>query len=393
MDATVVPVTTYLDHAATTPPRPEARVALETWLDAANASSPHAAGQRARIAVEEAREVIADSVHCSPHEVVFTSGGTESDNLAVKGIVWAARNRHRGIPHMVTTAVEHAAVLEPARWLAERGDVRLDVVDVGPDGRVDVQHVLDAVRPRTALVSVMTANNELGGVHDVGVLATALAERGIPMHSDAVQAMATLDVSVSESGLAAMSVSAHKIGGPQGVGFAVLRRDLPVVPLTHGGGQDRGVRSGTFAAALDAACGAAVRVAVAERASLRARLVTLSDRLERGLTAIDGVRRNGPADPDARLASHVHVSVDGVDADALGLALDMAGIAVASGAACGSGASKASHVLEAAGIVGVPIRFSLGWTSIETDVERAIEVVSEVVRELRRRGSVPAVPG
>ncbi len=377
-------MTTYLDHAASTPPRPEAREALDAWLDAANASAVHAAGQRARIAVEEAREHVATAVGASPHDVVFTSGGTEADNLAVKGVVWAARDRSRHVPHVVTTAVEHAAVLEPLRWLAARGDARLTVVDVGRDGRAPVEAVLEAVGDDTVLVSVMTANNELGGVHDVAAIAAALAEREVPVHTDAVQAMATLEVDVAASGVAALAASAHKLGGPQGVGFAVLRRGLAVEPLAHGGGQDRGVRSGTFAAALDAACGAAVRAAVADRGRLRAQLITLADRLAAGLTAIEGVRRNGPAEADQRLASHVHVSVDGVDAAALALQLDRAGIAVASGSACGSGAAAPSHVLTAAGVDGVPLRFSLGWTSTPVDVERAVDVLTDVVPKLRR---------
>jgi cysteine desulfurase len=388
VDATVAPVTTYLDHAATTPPRPEARAALTRWLEAANASSTHTAGQAARAAVEAAREQVATALGCSPHEVVFTAGGTEADNLAVKGVVWAARERSRGVPHLVTTAVEHAAVLDPARWLAERGEATLTVVPPSPDGRVEVAAVLDALRPETALVSVMTANNELGAVNDIAGLAAALAERDVPLHTDAVQAVATLDVDVAAWGVAALAVSAHKLGGPQGVGVAVLRRDLPVVPLLHGGGQDRGVRSGTFAAGLDAACGAALAAAVADRPALRPRLWALSERLADALTALDGVRRNGPADPGQRLASHVHLSLDGVASEALALELDRAGLAASSGAACGAGAAKASHVLEAARVAGTPLRLSLGWPSTEADVDRATDVLSDVVPRLRR-GATP----
>jgi cysteine desulfurase len=380
----------YLDHAATTPTRPEARAALSRWLGAANASSTHAAGQDARAAVEEAREQVAAALRCSPHEVVFTAGGTEADNLAVKGVVWAARDRSRAIPHLVVSAVEHAAVLDPARWLAERGDATLTVVAPRPDGRVEPAAVLAAVRPETVLVSVMAANNELGAVNDVAALAAALAERGVPLHTDAVQAVATLDVDVAGWGLAALALSTHKLGGPQGVGVAVLRRGLPVVPLLHGGGQDRGVRSGTFAAGLDAACGAALTAAVADRPVLRRRLRALSDRLAVGLLAVDGVRRNGPADPAQRLASHVHLSLDGVASEALALELDRAGLAASSGAACGAGATKASHVLEAAGVTGTPLRLSLGWPSTVEDVDRAIDVLTDVVPRLRRPAAAVA---
>ena len=380
----------YLDHAATTPPRPEARAALSRWLDAANASSTHRAGQTARAAVEEAREQVAGALRCSPHEVVFTAGGTEADNLAVKGVVWAARERSRAVPHLVVSAVEHAAVLDPARWLAERGDATLTIVVPRGDGSVEVPAVLDALRPETVRVSVMTANNELGTVNDVASLARELAGRDVPLHTDAVQAVATLDVDVAAWGVAALALSAHKLGGPQGVGVAVLRRGLPVVPLVHGGGQDRGVRSGTFAAGLDAACGAALTAAVADRPGLRTRLRALSDRLAAGLLAVDGVRRNGPADPAQRLASHVHLSLDGVASEALALELDRAGVAASSGAACGAGASKASHVLEAAGVTGTPLRLSLGWPSTVEDVDRAVDVLSDVVPRLRRRAAAVA---
>jgi cysteine desulfurase len=385
VDATVVDaMTTYLDHAATTPPRPAARAALASWLDAANASSTHLAGQAARVAVEEARESVAVALGCSPHEVVFTSGGTEADNLAVKGVSWAARDRSRGVPHLVTTAVEHPAVLDPARWLAERGDVTLTVVAPGRDGRVDVEEVLAAVRPETALVSVMAANNELGAINDIAGLAARLTERGVPLHTDAVQAASTLDVDVAGWGVSALALSAHKYGGPQGVGVAVLRRGLPVVPLAHGGGQDRGVRSGTFAVGLDAACGAALTAAVADRQGLRARLLVLSDRLAAAVTALEGVRRSGPTDPAWRLASHVHLLLDGVEPTALALELDAAGVAASSGAACGAGAAKASPVLEACGLEGTPLRLSLGWTTTAAEVERAIDVLTDVIPRLRR---------
>ncbi len=381
-------MSTYLDHAATTPPRPEARAALTRWLDAANASSTHAAGQAARVAVEAARDEVATALGCSPHEVVFTSGGTEADNLVVKGVVWAARDRTRTVPHLVTSAVEHPAVLDPARWLADRGDATLTVVPPRPDGTVDVEVVLDALRPETALVSVMAANNELGAVNDIATLAVAASRRGVPVHTDAVQAIATLDVDVTAWGVAALSASAHKFGGPQGVGVAVLRRGLGVVPLSHGGGQDRGVRSGTFAAALDAACGAALCAAAADRPGLRGRLDALSSRLAAAVTRLPGVRRNGPADGSHRLPSHVHLSLDDVDPDALTLALDAAGIAASSGAACGAGAAKASHVLEACAVRGTPLRLSLGWTSTAADVDRVVDVLTDVVPRLRARGVV-----
>jgi cysteine desulfurase len=394
----------HLDHAATTPPRPEVLEVLARWVDGGNASARHLGGQRARRAVEEARERTAVALGCTPHEVVFTSGGTEADNLAVKGVVWAARAAAAGAAgdggaarapvHVVTTAVEHPAVLEPARWLAARGEVELDVVAPGADGRVSVADVLARVRdghdgrPRTALVSVMAANNELGALNDVAGLGASLRALGVPLHVDAVQCVATLDVSLERWQADALAVSAHKAGGPQGVGVAVLRRDLALDPVSHGGGQDRGLRSGTFAVGLIAACGEALARAAEERDALRERLGRLSDRLAAGVADLEGVVRHGPTDPSQRLASHVHLGIAGVDGDALALALDAAGIEASSGSACSSGAGRASHVVAACGLTDTPLRLSLGWTTTEAEVDHAITALREVVPRLRSGAGV-----
>jgi cysteine desulfurase len=387
-----------LDHAATTPPRPEVLEVLERWVGSANASARHLDGQAARRAVEQAREQAAAALGCSPHDVVFTSGGTEADNLALKGVAWAARTSG-GPVHVVTTAVEHAAVLEPARWLAARGDVELDVVAPRRDGCVAVEDVLAVVRDgrdgraRTALVSVMGANNELGAINDVAALGAALRAIDVPLHVDAVQCVATLDVSLERWQADALAVSAHKLGGPQGVGVAVLRRGLAVEPLTHGGGQDRGLRSGTFAVGLIAACGLALERAVEERDALRTRLRALSDRLAAGLTAVEGVERSGPTDPAHRLASHVHVTIDGIDGDALALALDEAGVAGSSGSACSSGAGHGSHVLAACGLEGTPLRLSLGWTTTEADIDHAVRAIATLVPRLRGSAAASGLLG
>jgi len=383
-----------LDHAATTPPRPEVLEVLHRWIGSANASARHLPGQASRRAVEQAREQAAAALGCGPHDIVFTSGGTEADNLAIKGIAWAARRARGGPVHLITTAVEHAAVLEPARWLAERGDVDLDVVAPRPDGTVDVDEVLALVRDGadgrapTALVSVMGANNELGSINDVARLGGELRERGVSLHVDAVQCVTTLDVSLEAWSADAIAVSAHKIGGPQGVGVAVLRRGVAVESLTHGGGQDRGLRSGTFAVGLIAACGLALERAGAERASLRDQLAALSDRLAAGVTAIPGVRRSGPHAPADRLASHVHVMIDDVDGEALALGLDAAGVFASSGSACSSGAATGSHVTAACGLEGTPLRLSLGRTSTVAEVDHAVATLSELVPRLRAGGEV-----
>lgn len=384
-----------LDHAATTPPRPEVLEVLQRWVGAANASARHLPGQAARHAVEHAREQAAAALGCGPHDVVFTSGGTEADNMALKGVVWAERARRGGAPvHLVTTAIEHSAVLEPARWLAGRGDVELDVVAPRQDGTVSVDDVLDCVRDGrdgrapTVLVSVMGANNELGSVNDIAGLGARLHARGVALHVDAVQSVATRAVSLEAWSADALAVSAHKIGGPQGVGVAVLRRGLAVDALSHGGGQDRGVRSGTFAVGLIAACGLALERAVEERDTLNERLTTLSQRLAAGLVRIEGVRRSGPTGAAERLASHVHVMVDGVEPEALALGLDTAGIAASAGSACSSGASSGSHVVDACGLTGAPLRLSLGWTSTQAEVDHAVAVLSDLVPRLRDGGDV-----
>jgi cysteine desulfurase len=378
--------TTYLDHAASTPVRPEARAALEAWLaTTGNGSAPHAAGQAARRAVEEARERAATVLGVDPGDVVFTSGGTEADNLAVKGLAWAAAEDGRR--HLVTTAVEHPAVRDTARWLAERQGFTLTEVPPRPDGVVDVERVLAVVTDATALVSVMAANNELGAVNDVATLAAPLRDRGVVLHSDTVQAVATRDPAAL--GVDALALSGHKVGAPQGVGLAVLRRGVPVVPLHHGGGQDRGVRSGTFASALDASLGAALVAGAADRDRLATTAARQTDRLADGLLALDGVVRHGPVDPAERLPTHLHVGIAGVDGEALTLALDRAHVHAASGAACGSGALKASHVLEACGIeADAVLRLTVGWTTTDDEVDHALDVLVDAVRRLRRGAAV-----
>jgi cysteine desulfurase len=377
----------YLDHAATSVPRPETRAALTRWLEPGigNASSAHEAGRRARTAVEEAREGIADTLGAQPTDVVFTSGGTEADNLAIKGMAWAAAERGRR--HLVTTAVEHLAVLDTVRWLAEHDAFDLTVVPPEADGRVDPDRVLAAVRDDTAVVSVMAANNEVGAVNDVAALGAALADREVRFHVDAVQAFATLDVDVEAWGVDALALSAHKFGGPGGVGVCYLRWGVPVVPLLHGGGQDRGVRSGTFAAALDAAAGAAAVAAAEEREVLRPRLAGLSDRLAGRVGSLDGIRRNGPSRPEDRLASHVHLSIAGVDGEALMFGLDRVGVCASTGSACQSGANRASQVLAALGVDDLAsLRLTLGWTTTEDEVAEAADRIVAVIEELRGIG-------
>jgi len=386
-------VTIYLDHAATTPLDPRVLAGMRSWLEPAeqspghwgNPSSAHAYGRHAREAVETAREEVARALGVTPLEVLFTSGGTEADNQAVKGIAWAARDAGRGT-HLVTTAIEHHAVLESVEWLARHQGFEATVVPVEPDGVVDPDRLLAAVRADTALVSVMAANNELGTVQPLDVLGPALRERGVPLHTDAVQAFGRTELRLDDWGVGAAALSAHKFNGPKGVGVLVLRRDLAAQPVLHGGGQERGVRSGTLNAAGIVGCGLAAGFTVREMAEEVPRLAALRDRLLDGLLAVDGVTLNGSR--DRRLPHNAHVAVEGCDGEALVTALDRQGVAVSTGSACQSGAAEFSHVLRA---IGAPqerahLRFTCGRGTSEQDVDAAAGIFGDCVATLRAAG-------
>jgi cysteine desulfurase len=381
-------VRAYLDHAATTPLVPQVLAAMAPPLEAehGNPSSLHAAGRAARAAVEHAREQVAAALGVAPLDVLFTSGGTEADNAGIKGIAWAARDAGRGA-HLVTSAIEHHAVLEASEWLAERQGFALTVVGCGAEGVVDPDEVLDAVRDDTVLVSLMAANNELGTIQPLDVVGPALAERGVPLHTDAVQAFGRAPLDIAGWGIGALALSAHKFNGPKGVGVLVLRRDLPCEQLQHGGGQERGVRSGTLNTAGIVGCGAAAELTASTTAAEVPRLRALRDRLLDGLVAVGDVTLNGSA--TRRLPHNVHVAVDGCDGEALLLALDAAGVAASTGSACQSGAAEPSHVLTAIGarIQGVAhLRLTCGRTTTERDVDVAVAAFAETVHRLRDAG-------
>lgn len=377
----------YLDHAATTPLAPEALEAMRPFLEAdfGNPSSLHAAGRRARAGAETAREQVAAALGVAPLEVLFTSGGTEADNQAVKGIAWAAREAGRG-DHLVVSAIEHHAVLESAQWLADHAGFRLTVVGPEADGVVEPARVLEAVGQETVLTSVMAANNELGTLQPLASLGPALAERGVAVHTDAVQAFGRAPLAVAEWGLGAVSLSAHKFNGPKGVGVLVLGRDVPAHSVLHGGGQERGVRSGTLNAAGIVGCGAAAELTAAEGEQEAARQAALRDRLLDGLFALDGVALNGSA--SRRLPNNAHVAVDGCDGEALLTALDAAGVAASTGSACQSGAARQSHVLDG---IGAPadaahLRFTCGRTTTEAEIDTATSAFTDCVKRLRDAG-------
>ncbi|WP_328808777.1 cysteine desulfurase family protein [Nonomuraea montanisoli] len=379
----------YLDHAATTPMLPEAIEAMTEQLgQVGNASSLHAAGRRARRVVEEARESIADALGARPSEVVFTSGGTEADNLAVKGLYWARAPRRR----VLVSSVEHHGVLDPAHWLADTQGAQVELLPVDELGRVRpdaLRAAIDRDPDDVALVSVMWANNEVGTVHPVHVLAAVARDHGIPFHTDAVQAVGQLPVSFAASGADAVTVSGHKIGGPVGVGALLLARGLTPVPVQHGGGQERDVRSGTLDAPAIAGFAAAVRVAVKEQESQRLRLTELRDDLIRRVReAVPDVVLNG--DPAERLPGNAHFSFPGCEGDALLMLLDAKGVECSTGSACSAGVAQPSHVLLAMGADAVSargsLRFSLGHTSTRDDVDRLVEVLPTAVERARRAG-------
>ncbi|MFW5470950.1 cysteine desulfurase family protein [Knoellia sp. CPCC 206435] len=386
----------YLDHAATTPVRASARAAwLEQSERVGNASSLHTSGRAARAVVEESREQIAGALGARPSEVVFTSGGTEADNLAVKG-TYAARRHSAHAHRLVVSGIEHHAVLDPVQHLARRDGAEVTWLEPDRCGHISVEDLRRALLAEAgdtpALVSVMWANNEVGTVQPVAELAAVAREAGVPFHTDAVQAVGQLPVDFAGSGVDLMTVSAHKVGGPVGVGALLARRDATMVPLVHGGGQERQVRSGTLDAAGIRAFAVALTEAVAERESSAARLGTLRDRLITGALGLDlGVTVSGcwtAGERADRLPGNAHLLVPGCEGDSLLYLLDAAGVECSTGSACQAGVPQPSHVLLAMGYAEVEargaLRLSLGHTSTETDVDAFLAALPAVVERARR---------
>ena len=382
----------YLDHAATTPMRPEAIAAMtEELARLGNPSSLHAAGRRARRVVEESRELLAEVFGARPSEVVFTSGGTEADNLAVKGLYWA-RQDGSSRRRVLTTSVEHHAVLDSVRWLEDAQGAEAIWLGVDDDGGVRPEALKTAISraaDQVAVVSVMWANNEVGTVQPVAELAAAAHEYGIPFHTDAVQAAAQLPVDFVASGADALAVSAHKLGGPVGVGALILARGVEPVPVLHGGGQERDVRSGTLDAPAVRAFAVAAATCARNRAEEAARMATLRDDLVRQvLAAVPDAVLNGPPPGPGRLPGNAHFSFPGCEGDALLMLLDANGIACSTGSACTAGVAEPSHVLLAMGAddsrARGSLRFSLGHTSTQHDVDALGAVIGEAVDRARR---------
>ena len=384
-------MTISFDHAATTPLRPEAR---DAWIEASalagNASSIHAEGQSARRALEEARERLAAVLDCDPIEVVFTSGGTEAVNLAVKGLWWA---RPRGADAVVLPAGEHHATLDAVEWLERAEGAIVRGVDLDESGRIPVEAFTVAL-PGAALATALVANNEVGTLNDAGALAAAAASAGIPLHLDAVAAFGSVPVSfrrwradaASATGLVALSVSAHKIGGPIGVGALVAARSAGLAPLLHGGAQQRRLRAGTQDVAGAAAFAVAAELADADRAVEAERLAALRDALVDGvLHGVAGAELLG--DRRKRLPGNAHVLFPGAAGETLLFLLDRAGFAVSTGSACQAGVPEPSHVVLALGRTDAEarevLRFTLGRTTTAADVDALLAVLPEIVARAR----------
>ncbi|MGW2180893.1 cysteine desulfurase family protein [Streptomyces sp. NPDC001732] len=385
----------YLDHAATTPMLPEAIEAMTAQLAVTgNASSLHAAGRRARRTVEESRETLADALGARPSEVVFTSGGTEADNLAVKGLYWARRDADPRRTRVLASPVEHHAVLDAVDWLAEHEGASVEYLPVDPYGRVHPDALRGAILRNpddVALITVMWANNEIGTTMPVRELADTAREFEVPMHADAVQAFGQLEVDFARSGLAAMTVSGHKIGGPSGIGALLLGREYTPVPVLHGGGQERHVRSGTLDVPAIASFALAGRLAADGREEFAREIGGLRDDLVAAVRAAvpDAVLGGDPA-PGGRLPANAHFSFPGCEGDSLLLLLDAQGIECSTGSACTAGIAQPSHVLLATGtdpdLARGTLRFSFGHTSTKQDVDEVARAIGPAVERARTAG-------
>jgi cysteine desulfurase len=381
-------MTVYLDHAATTPLRPEVLEAMLPYLTEhfGNPSSIHGSGRRARLGLDEARETVARILGAKPREIVFTGGGTESDNLAIKGAAWAASARGR---KLVTSSVEHKAVLH-ACAVMERFGFGVTYLRVDRYGRVDPADVASAIGEHTTVVSVMYANNEVGTIQEIAEIGGICRQRGVAFHVDAVQAAGHLPLDVDMLQADLLSLGAHKLYGPKGVGALFVRQGTPLLAQLSGGSQERQRRAGTenvagivgFARALELAQDNATREAE------NARLATLRDELIAGLTAMPGVTLTGH--PERRLANNASVVIEGVEGGDLVAALDLEGIATSTGSACTTGSAEPSHVLLAMGIepdlAHGSLRLTAGMQTTQEDVQRTIEGLGTVLRRMRGAG-------
>jgi cysteine desulfurase len=386
---------TYLDHAATTPMLPEAVAAMCAELAVVgNPSSLHAAGRRARRRVEESREQLAAAVGARPAEVIFTGGGTEADNLAVKGIYWARRAADPRRTRILASAAEHHAVLDTVQWLADGQGATVDWLPVDGQARVHPDALREAIGrdpDSVAVVTVMWANNEVGTVQPIAALAGVAHEYGVPIHTDAVQAVGAVPVDFAAAGVDALTLSGHKLGGPVGAGALLLGREVGAAPVLHGGGQERDLRSGTVDTAGVVALALAVALAAGNQPAYAARLSALRDELVSGVRELvpDAVLNGAPPGPE-RLPGNAHFSFPGCEGDALLMLLDAAGVECSTGSACSAGVTEPSHVLLAMGAdraaAKSSLRFSLGHPSTGADVTALLAALGPAVERARRAG-------
>jgi cysteine desulfurase len=392
---------TYLDHAATTPMLPEAVAAMSQALSTlGNASSLHGSGRRARRTVEECRESIAEALGARPSEVVFTGGGTEGDNLAVKGLFWQRRAADPRRTRVLASTIEHHAVLDAVSWLADHEGAEVVWLEVDRHGRVHPETLRAALAcdpGSVALASVMWANNEVGTVTPVRELAEIAAGYGVPLHTDAVQAVGQLPVHFGRSGTAALTLTGHKLGGPYGAGVLLLGREVAATPLLHGGGQERDVRSGTLDVPAIVGLATAIRHAVVTQPQSTIGLARLRDELVDGILARvpDAVFNGDPGDGvidgnPSRLPGNAHLTFPGCEGDSLLILLDARGIECSTGAACTAGVTQPSHVLLAMGAAPAAarssLRFSLGRTSTAADIAEVLDAIEPVVARARGAG-------
>ena len=385
--------TVYLDHAATTPMLPAAIEAMSHHLAlTGNASSLHGSGRAARRTVEESRETIAAALGAQPSEVVFTSGGTEADNLALKGLWWARLAEDPRRRRILLSGIEHHAVLDPAVTLAQHEQAEIEWLPVDELGRVrpdDVRRAIEQEPESVSFVTLMMANNEVGTIQPIREIAALAREYGIPVHTDAVQAVGQVPVDFAELGVDAMTVSAHKVGGPYGIGALVVHKETKLTPVLHGGGQERDVRSGTLDAPATAGFAVAVEHAIKHQADEASRLTELRDALVSGVvTTVEGAQLSG--DPADRLPNNAHLSFSGCEGDSLLLLLDARGIEVSTGSACNAGVAEPSHVLLAMGYddqrARGSLRFTLGHTSTRADIDAVLENIGPVVERAKSAG-------
>lgn len=374
----------YLDYAATTPTDPEVVEAMLPYLSDAfgNPSSIHSFGQEAKAAIEEARDKISALIGARSEEIVFTSGGAEADNFALKGIAYASEKRGN---HIITTAIEHHAVMETCKFLERRG-FKVTYLPVDSYGLVEPEDVKRAITDKTILISVMHANNEVGTIEPIVEIGRSARERGIPFHTDAVQTVGHIPVNVDELGVDLLAMSAHKLYGPKGVGALYIRKGTKLIPFMHGGEQERRRRAGTENVPAIVGFGKAAEIAQREMDGEVKRLIPLRDKLIKGLIGrIKHIRLNGH--PTRRLPNNVNVSIGFVEGESMLLNLDLEGIAASTGSACSSSILQPSHVLLALGLshelAHGSLRFSLGRESTEDDIDRVLEILPQIVAKLR----------